>query len=113
MDTLEPAATESDSLESLEERIHQIVQVVTRLRKENQAALEERDEARAAKAALEAQMEKAAGEKQTAVERAARALAALERTSAELESLKAERNKVRSRIERLLGQIDQLSGAQT
>jgi len=71
---------ETDSLSSLEERIHKAVQLLTQLRRERDAALEEAAEER----------EKVA------------------RLSDEVKSLQAERKQVRSRIEKLLGQIDQL-----
>jgi chromosome segregation ATPase len=70
-----------DALGSLEERIHQAVQLVTELRREKEAALRDAAEART----------------QTA------------RMSEELETLRAERKQVRSRIEKLLSHIDQLS----
>ena len=74
---------ESDSLGSLEERIQQTVQLVTRLRQERDAALEQTAEAKAEAARL----------------------------TGEVKTLQAERKQVRARIERLLGQIDQLSGS--
>ena len=76
-----PVEQESDSLSSLEERISLAVQLVARLRKEKQAAVEEAAEARAEAA----------------------------RRTDEVKTLQAERKQVRSRIEKLLGQIDQLS----
>ena len=76
-----PADQENDSLSSLEERIQRAVQLVTRLRQEREAAVEEAAEARRAAARL----------------------------TDEVKTLQAERKQVRSRIERLLGQIDQLS----
>jgi cell division protein ZapB len=72
---------ESDSLGALEERIQQAVQLVAKLRREKDAALQEAAQARAEAARL--------GE--------------------ENKTLHAERKQVRSRIEKLLGQIDQLS----
>jgi len=72
---------ENDSLSGLEERIALAVQLVTRLRKEKEAALQD----------------------------AAEAKADVARLSDELKTLQAERKQVRSRIEKLLGQIDQLS----
>ncbi|MGD0500395.1 MAG: cell division protein ZapB [Bryobacteraceae bacterium] len=77
-----PAAQETDSLGSLEERIQQAVQLVTRLRQERDAAL-----AQAAAARAEA-----------------------ERLAGDVRDLQADRKQVRTRIEKLLGQIDQLSG---
>jgi uncharacterized coiled-coil DUF342 family protein len=76
-----PVEQESDSLNSLEERITLAVQLVTRLRKEKQAAVEEAVEAKAEAARL----------------------------ADEVKTLHTERKQVRSRIEKLLGQIDQLS----
>ncbi|MGA3077002.1 MAG: cell division protein ZapB [Bryobacteraceae bacterium] len=78
MSTLE---LETDSLQALEQRIQQAVQLVVRLRQEKDAAVEEAAAARAEAARL----------------------------SDELKTLHAERKQVRSRIEKLLGQIDQLS----
>jgi hypothetical protein len=72
---------EHDSLSSLEERITLAVQLVARLRKEQQAAVQE---------AIEAKAEAA-------------------RLADEVKTLHTERKQVRSRIEKLLGQIDQLS----
>jgi FtsZ-binding cell division protein ZapB len=69
-----------DTLSSLEDRIQQAIDLVSRLRKEKEAALEE----------------------------AATAKAANVRLSEEVKSLQVERKQVRSRIEKLLGQIDQL-----
>jgi FtsZ-binding cell division protein ZapB len=71
---------DSDTLSSLEERIQQAIDLVSRLRKEKDAALEEAAAAKAANARL----------------------------SEEVKSLQVERKQVRSRIEKLLGQIDQL-----
>ncbi len=72
---------EIDSLSSLEDRIQQAVQLVNRLRREKEAALEEATAAKAEAARL----------------------------SDEVKMLQGERKQVRSRIEKLLGQIDQLS----
>ncbi len=77
------AEQDADSLMGLEERIQQTVQLVARLRKERDAA----------------------------VEQAAEAKAELERAAVEVKTLQDERKQVRARIEKLLGQIDQLSGA--
>ncbi|MGP8246671.1 MAG: cell division protein ZapB [Bryobacteraceae bacterium] len=79
MSTLE----EIDALSSLEERIQRAVQLVTRLRKEKEAAEEAAAQAKAEAAHL----------------------------AEELKSLHSERKQVRSRIEKLLGQIDQLSAS--
>jgi FtsZ-binding cell division protein ZapB len=76
-----------DSLATLEERIHQAIELVTRLRREKDAALAARDAA--AREASSAR-EQAAG------------------LTRELDNLRAERSEVRSRIEKLLGQIDTL-----
>jgi FtsZ-binding cell division protein ZapB len=78
---MSPVETETDSLGSLEERIQQAVQFLTRLRQERDAALAE----------------------------AAAAKAEAARLAAEVKTLQAERKQVRSRVEKLLGQIDQLS----
>ena len=80
---MSPVEQESDSLNSLEERITLAVQLVARLRKEKEAALE---------AAAEAKVEAT-------------------RLAEEVKTLQAERKQVRSRIEKLLGQIDQLSAS--
>lgn len=72
---------EIDSLASLEQRIQQAVQLVSRLRSEKDAALDQ----------LAAAKSEAA------------------RLSDEVHALQAERKQVRQRIEKLLGQIDQLS----
>jgi hypothetical protein len=77
---MSPVEQEIDSLGSLEERITLAVQLVARLRKEKQAALDE-----------------AAGAKADAA-----------RLADEVKTLQAERKQVRGRIEKLLGQIDQL-----
>jgi len=76
-----PVEPEVDSLSSLEERIQQAVQLLARLRREKEAAVEEAAQARAEAARL----------------------------AAELKTLQAERKQVRTRIEKLLGQIDQVS----
>jgi FtsZ-binding cell division protein ZapB len=78
---MSPTEQDTDTLSSLEDRIQHAIDLVSRLRKEKAAALEEAAEARAATARL----------------------------SEEVKSLQAERKQVRSRIEKLLGQIDQLS----
>jgi FtsZ-binding cell division protein ZapB len=77
---MSPAEQEIDSLSSLEERIQRAVELVSRLRREKDAALEE-----------------AAGAKAEAA-----------RMADEVRSLQSERKQVRARIEKLLGQIDQL-----
>ena len=78
---MSPVERETDSLSSLEQRIQQAVDLVVRLRREKDAALEE-----------------AAGAKAEAA-----------RLHDEVTSLQAERKQVRNRIEKLLGQIDQMS----
>ena len=72
---MNPVELETDSLQALEQRIQQAVQLVVRLRQEKDAAVEEAAAARAETA----------------------------RHSDELKSLHAERKQVRSRIENLLG----------
>jgi uncharacterized coiled-coil DUF342 family protein len=74
---------ESDSLGSLEERIQQAVQLVARLRRERDAAVEQAGEAKAEASRL----------------------------ADEIKTLQAERKQVRARIEKLLAQIDQLNGS--
>jgi predicted nucleic acid-binding Zn-ribbon protein len=76
-----PIEEETDSLKSLEDRIQQAIQLVGRLRKEKEAAMEE----------------------------AAAAKGEVARLQEEVRHLQSERKQVRSRIEKLLGQIDQLS----
>ena len=78
---MSPVEAETDSLGSLEERIQQTIQLVARLRREKEAAVEE----------------------------AASAKAEAARLAAEMKTLQAERKQVRARVEKLLGQIDQLS----
>jgi len=70
-------------LSTLEERVQRAVQLVTRLRQEREAALQELAESKAAAAKL----------------------------ADEVKALHAERKQVRGRIEKLLGQIDQLGGS--
>jgi FtsZ-binding cell division protein ZapB len=76
-----PVEQEADALSSLEDRIRRAIELVSHLRAEKEAALEEAAEAKAE-----------AG-----------------RLAEENRSLLAERKQVRSRIEKLLGQIDHLS----
>jgi FtsZ-binding cell division protein ZapB len=76
-----PAEEKTDSLTSLEDGIQRAVQLVSRLRQERDAAVED----------------------------AANARADADRLASENKTLQAERKQVRTRIEKLLGQIDQLS----
>ncbi|HEX3876827.1 MAG TPA: cell division protein ZapB [Bryobacteraceae bacterium] len=76
-----PIEQEADALSSLEDRIQRAIEMVSRLRAEKEAALEE----------------------------AAEAKAEVERLTEDNRLLQSERKQVRSRIEKLLGQIDQLS----
>lgn len=85
----EPAAQDPVSLEALEERIRQTIELVARLRREKQNVLAERD---------------------AAVREAARQRQLAEQLAEELESLREERRQVRARIEKLLSQIDALAG---
>jgi FtsZ-binding cell division protein ZapB len=78
-----PAEQETESLNSLEERIQRAVQLVARLRQERDSAVEEAAEARAEAARL----------------------------AADNQTLQTERKQVRTRIEKLLGQIDQLGAS--
>jgi FtsZ-binding cell division protein ZapB len=81
---------EVDSLATLEERIRQAVELVSRLRKEKDEALADR----------QAALREAAGVREQVT-----------KLSQELEALRAERKQVRTRIEKLLGQIDALTTA--
>lgn len=85
---MEAVNQETDSLSSLEDRIHKAVQLVARLRQEGEAQRQE---------------------KEKALRDAAETRSQLAQAVEELESLRAERKQVRSRIEKLLGHIDQLS----
>jgi len=85
---VQSALQPGDSLESLEQRIQQAVQLVARLRADKESALAEAAAARTE--ANEAKAENA-------------------RLSEEVQSLQADRKQVRQRIEKLLDQIDQLS----
>ena len=78
---MSPADQETDSLQALEQRIQQAVQLVAKLRQEKDAAVREAAEARAEATRL----------------------------ADEVKTLHSERKQVRGRIEKLLGQIDQLS----
>jgi FtsZ-binding cell division protein ZapB len=78
---MSPTEQDVDTLSNLEDRIQHAIDLVSRLRKEKETALEEADAAKAANTRL----------------------------SEEVKSLQAERKQVRSRLEKLLGQIDQLS----
>jgi len=80
---MSPVDQDQDSLTSLEERVQRAVQLVTKLRQEKDAAVEEAAEAKADAARL----------------------------ADEVKALQAERKQVRGRIEKLLGQIDQLSSS--
>lgn len=77
-----------DSLASLEDRIHRIVELVDRLRGERDAAISELNAVR-----------------NTAVSSASD----VQKVRQEVEALRAERKVVRSRIEKLLGQVESLS----
>jgi FtsZ-binding cell division protein ZapB len=79
---------EVDALAKLEERIGQAAERVSRLRRDKEAALAERE---------------------TAVREAAEAKALASRLALELETLRGERGEIRSRIEKLIGQMDLLS----
>lgn len=86
---------ETDSLTSLEERIHRAVQLVSQLRQEKEG--------------VQKQFDVVLAEKAAAVQAAADLQAQLSTVSEELDSLKSERKQVRTRIEKLLGQMDLLS----
>jgi FtsZ-binding cell division protein ZapB len=85
-----PPEQEVDALARLEERIEQAAELVSRLRREKEAALAERE---------------------TAVREAAEAKALASRLALELETLRGERGEIRSRIEKLIGQMDLLSAS--
>jgi FtsZ-binding cell division protein ZapB len=78
---------DDDALASLEERIRRAVELVTTLRAERDAAVEELESAR-----------KAAGS----------VLSDQQKLKQELETLRSERKQVKVRIEKLLGQMDLL-----
>ena len=86
---------ETDSLTSLEERIHRAVQLVSQLRQEKEG--------------VQKQLDAALVEKEAVVQSATDLQAQLNAVSEELDSLKSERKQVRTRIEKLLGQMDLLS----
>ncbi|MDE3157222.1 MAG: cell division protein ZapB [Acidobacteriota bacterium] len=78
-----PVLQETDSLNSLEQRIQQAIQLVSRLRAEKDSALEQAAQARAESARL----------------------------AEDILALQEERKEVRQRIEKLLGQIDELGAS--
>ena len=78
---MSPVEQETDSLNGLEQRIQQAIELVSRLRAEKEAALQQ----------------------------AAQAKADAARLAEEVQLLQSDRKQVRQRIEKLLGQIDQLS----
>jgi FtsZ-binding cell division protein ZapB len=78
---MSPTEQDTDALSGLEERIQKAVELVTRLRAEKDAALQDAADAHAQAARL----------------------------SEEVKTLQDERKQVRTRIEKLLGQIDELS----
>ena len=83
-----PRDQEVDALARLELRIEQAAELVSRLRREKEAALVERE---------------------TAVRESAESKALASRLALELETLRGERGEIRSRIEKLIGQMDLLS----
>ena len=78
-----PVLQETDSLNSLEQRIQQAIQLVSRLRAEKDSAMEQAAQARAESARL----------------------------AEDILALQEERKEVRQRIEKLLGQIDELGAS--
>jgi uncharacterized coiled-coil DUF342 family protein len=86
----EAVGSPEDSLASLEDRIHSIVELVDRLRGERDAALAELNSAR---------------------NTAASSVSDIQKLRQEVEALRAERKLVRVRIEKLLGQVESLSGS--
>jgi chromosome segregation ATPase len=85
-----PRDPEVDALARLEERIGQVAERVSKLHREKEAALAERE---------------------TAVREAAEAKALASRLALELETLRGERGAIRSRVEKLIGQMDLLSAS--
>ncbi len=79
---------EVDALARLEERVGQAAELVSKLRREKESALAERE---------------------TAIREAAEAKALASRLALELKTLRGERGEIRSRIEKLIGQMDLLS----
>lgn len=88
---------EAEFLASLEERIVRAVELVSALRKENQALEGKLSAAAADRAAAERSLEEARKE-----------TVALQK---EMDALLVERKQVRTRIEKLLGQMDLLSAS--
>ena len=78
-----PVLQETDTLNNLEQRIQQAIQLVSRLRAEKDSALEQAAQARAESARL----------------------------AEDILALQEERKEVRQRIEKLLGQIDELGAS--
>jgi FtsZ-binding cell division protein ZapB len=85
-----PRDQEVDALARLEQRIGQAAELVSRLRREKEDALAERE---------------------TAVRESAESKALASRLALELETLRGERGEIRSRIEKLIGQMDLLSAS--
>ena len=90
-------AEEIDSLAHLEERIQKAAELVTRLRRERDEAMKEK--------------EAAVAERDAALRESAEARSKLVSLSQEVETLRGERTQVRTRIEKLLGQMDLLNSA--
>ncbi len=83
---------EVEILASLEDRIRKAVELVTALRKENEA--------------LAGKLAQVTAEREAAEKAAAKANEGTAGLRKELETLQAERKQVRTRIEKLLGQMD-------
>jgi FtsZ-binding cell division protein ZapB len=79
---------EPDAFGKLEARIQQTAEAVSKLRREKEAALAERE---------------------AAVREAAEAKGVASRLALEVETLRGERGEIRSRVEKLIGQLDLLS----
>ena len=86
---------DTDSLASLEERIHRAVQLVSQLRQE--------------KDTIQKLFEEAVSEKETGDKTLIDLREQNKLLAEEINELKAERRQVRARIEKLLGQMDMLS----
>ena len=88
---------DNDSLASLEARILKAVEIISTLREEN--------------ATLRKQLQAASEDKDRVTKDTKDAASRVEKVMAELESLRNERTQVRARIEKLLGQMDLLSSS--
>ena len=88
---------DADSLSSLEAQILRAVEMVSVLRRENEA--------------LAAKLQEAEAGREAAHQQAVEASARQDRLAQELESLRSERKQVRTRIEKLKDQLELLGGS--